>query len=167
MHVVSSRRHRVVGERLEGVQAAYRSTKGDAFKVQFDFHSFDMLHVYRHLTETVRHPATQHPEDVAEGFAVLDAIASKSALQKRRLEAWLAIAALTNVYWLEHHGHLVSDEHNGMAFIFSRPCPTEPGRRVGFTRQTLDPTPGQETAFARALLGASNRTISKFEEDPE
>lgn len=76
-----------------------------------------------------------------------------------------SVHALLNVYWLEHHGHLVSDEHNGMIFGFSRPSPTEPGKRVGFFRQTLDPTPGQETAFARAINEARDGEIAKVVED--
>ena len=157
--------HPVAGERLEGVQAHYRNVKGQAFTISVDSRAADMLQLYSHLTEIIKDPATKDPADVAEALDVLDAIAAKSWLQKRRLQAGLAITALTNVYWLEHHGHLVTDEHNGMVFMFSRAHPTKPGERVGFMRQTLDPTPGQETAFARAVKGAGDGQILKVLED--
>lgn len=159
--------HPVAGEQLEGAQAHYHNAKGDTFTVRIDSRAADMLKLYAHLCEIVRDPATKDPADVAEAFAVLDAVAAKSWLQKRRLQTGLAIAALTNVYWLEYHGHLVSNENNGMMFAFSRPNPREPGTRVAMMRPTLDPTPAQEEAFARALQGAMDGSITKVEYDPE
>jgi hypothetical protein len=52
-----------------------------------------------------------------------------------------------------------------MVFFFSRPSPTDPGSRVGLTRQTLDPPRGQETAFARAMEEARDGQILKVFED--
>ena len=138
----------VVGERLEGVQAHYRNAKGHAFMVEVDSRTgFDMQQLYRHLTEIVAETI-----DVAAAFAQLDALANDSRRGKRRQPLERAIHALLDIHWLEHHGHLISDEHNGMVFCFSRPNSTESGKRVGFFRQT--PTPGQETAFARTIKEA-------------
>jgi hypothetical protein len=104
--------------------------------VQLDSRSADMLNLYRGLKEIVREPATKDQADVADAFAVLDAIAGESWLRKRRLPVERALLALLNVYWLEHNRHLATAEHNGMWFLFSRAHPTEPGQRVGFGRHT-------------------------------
>jgi hypothetical protein len=105
--------------------------------------------------------------DVTAAFENLELLAANPHLPRQQIPLDRAVATLLDIHWLEQHGHLVSDEDNGMVFAFSRPCPTEPGKRVGFVRQTVDPTPGQETAFARALRGAIDGGITKVEKDPE
>jgi hypothetical protein len=156
------RGHPVAGERLDGAQAHYRNAKGNALTVHVDFRSADMLQFYQALAQL--HDEAPEPEDVKDAFRVLDALAAESWLRKRRWGAERAIA-IANVYCLEYHGHLPTDEYNGMVFFFSRPSPTEPGTRVGFTRETLDPTRGQETAFARVIERTGDGQIVKVFED--
>lgn len=53
-----------------------------------------------------------------------------------------------------------------MLFMFSRPSQHEPGKRVGLIRPTLDPTRGQETAFARANGPENAGLLVRVIEDP-
>jgi len=152
----------VVGEQLEGVEAHYRNAQGQAFTVHMDSRSaFDMLEVYQLLATAL--DDAQDPQKLSDE---LDALASLSHFAKKRVPLKLTMNALLSVHWLERHGHLPVDEHNGMTFAFSRPDPDTPGKRIAMIRHTLEPTRHHEAAFAEALGGIEQRDANPSHQGP-
>jgi hypothetical protein len=152
------RGHPVAGERLDAVEARYRSPQGHVLKARLESDDEAMLWLYGYLKECVK----GEPIDTAEAFAWLDDRARESSTSQTGPEGGTALEVVLNVHWLQHHGHLARDPFNGMLFYFSRPHPKEPGKRIGFGRGKLDATRAEERAFWRsAVEGHPDGTMVK------